>query len=307
MFERLKWLLPALTLVLAMAMLSVSSRHQGRGASPASVLLEVVGPVESALSAVVGRVDSFWRNYLYLVGVREENRSLREVVGRQSRQLAELGEYKAANERLTALLGLRNAYPNLVMKPAHILAWDPSPWFRSIIISLGSRDGLAVDQAVVHDRGVVGRVVDTSPNYARVLLATDFNSSIDAFVQRTRAAGILSGDGARPMRLNYIRKDEDVRPGDLVVTSGLAGLFPRGLPLGTVSRVNRESADMFVAIEVIPQVTFERLEEVMVVLNQGPPVDWLSLAPGLRPLLEEEAEEARRRAQEEARTKVEGE
>lgn len=300
MFERLKWLLPALTLVAAMAMLSFSSRQQqGRGGSSASFLMELMGPVEVALTAVVGRVDDFWSNYLYLVGLREENRSLREVVNRQSQQLAELGEYKAANERLTGLLGLRTAYPNLVMKPAHILAWDPSPWFRTVIISIGSRDGLAVDQAVVHTQGVVGRVVDTSPNYARVLLATDFNSSIDAFVQRTRAAGILSGDGARPMRLNYVRKDEDVRPGDLVVTSGLAGLFPRGLPLGTVSRVNRESADMFVAIEVIPQVNFERLEELMVVINQGPPVDWLSLSPGLRPLLEEEAEEARRRVLEE--------
>lgn len=307
MFERLKWILPALTLVAAMAMLSISSRQQGRGGSLASFLMEAVGPVEIALGAVVGRVDDFWSNYLYLVGLREENRSLREVVNRQSQQLAELGEYKAANERLTGLLGLRAAYPNLIMKPAHILAWDPSPWFRSVIISIGSRDGLLVDQAVVHDRGVVGRVVDTSPNYARVLLATDFNSSIDAFVQRTRAAGILSGDGVRPMRLNYVRKDEDVRPGDLVVSSGLDGFFPRGLPLGAVSRVNRESADMFVDVEVIPQVNFERLEEVMVVINQGPPVDWLSLAPGLRPLLEEEAEEARRRAQEETRPKVEGE
>lgn len=307
MFERLKWLLPALTLVLAMVMLSISSRHQGRGAALPSVLLEVVGPVERALYAATDQVDGFWRNYLYLVGVREENKALREVINRQSQQLAQLGEYKAANERLNGLLGLRAAYPDLVMKPAHILAWDPGPWFRTIIISSGSRDGLAADQAVVHDRGVVGRVIDSTPNYARVLLATDFNSSIDAFIQRTRVPGILSGEGVRPMRLNYIRKDEDVRPGDLVITSGLDGFFPRGLPLGTVSRVNRESADMFAAIEVTPQVAFDRLEEVMVIINQGPPVDWLSLAPGLRPLLEEEAEEARRRALEEASSKAEGE
>lgn len=279
-----------------MALLSVSSRHPGRSTPLASVLLEVVGPVERALDAVVGKVDDFWRNYLFLVAVREENKTLRDTVNRQSQQLAELGEYKAANERLTSLLGLREAYPDLEMKPAHILAWDPGPWFRSVIISLGSRDGLAVDQAVVHDRGVVGRVVDTTPNYARVLLANDFNSSIDAFVQRTRTAGILSGAGARAMRLNYVHKDEDVRPGDLIITSGLDGFFPRGLALGTVSRVDRESAGMFMVIDVIPQVAFERLEEVMVILNQSQPVDWLTLAPGLQPLLEGEAEEARRRA-----------
>lgn len=262
----------------------------------ASVLLEVVGPVERVLSSAAGSLNDFWKNYLALVAVREENKALKETINRQAQQLAELGEYKAANERLTGLLGFRAAYPNLIMKPAHILAWDPGPWFRSVIISLGGRDGLAVDQAVVHERGVVGRVADTTPNYARVLLATDFNSSIDAFVQRTRMPGILNGAGARLMRLNYVQKDEDVRPGDLIVTSGMDGFFPRGLPLGTVSRVDREGVGMFMTVEVIPQVAFDRLEEVMVIINQGQPVDWLTLAPGLRPLFEEEAEEARRRA-----------
>lgn len=283
-------------------MLSVSSRHPGRSAAVASVLLEVVGPVERVLSSAAGGLNDFWKNYLALVAVREENQALKETVNRQAQQLAELGEYKAANERLTGLLGFRAAYPNLIMKPAHILAWDPGPWFRSVIISLGGRDGLAVDQAVVHDRGVVGRVVDTTPNYARVLLATDFNSSIDAFVQRTRTPGILSGAGARLMRLNYVQKDEDVRPGDLIVTSGMDGFFPRGLSLGTVSRVDRESVGMFMTVEVIPQVAFDRLEEVMVIINQSQPVDWLTLAPGLRPLFEEEAEGARRRALESGQT-----
>ncbi len=297
MFERLKWLLPAATLLLSMALLSASSRQPERGSVPTSLLLEVVGPVERVLTASAREVERFWSGYLALVGLREENRTLREILTRQEQQLAQLGEYQAANERLTGLLGLRPAYPHLLMKPAYILAWEPGPWFRSVIISVGARDGVAVNQAVVHDQGVVGRVVEVTPNYARVLLATDFNSSIDSFVQRTRAVGILSGQGARPMSLRYVRKDEDVRPGDLVVTSGLDGVFPRGLALGTVGQVNRQSADMFAAVEVIPQVVFDRLEEVMVVINQGPPVDWLSLAPRLRPLLEE-AEEARRRAEE---------
>lgn len=297
MFERIKWLLPALTLLLAMIMLSVSSRQQGRGNTVASVVLEVVGPVETLLTSSARRVEDFWSGYINLVGVSEENKTLREVMARQEQQIVQLGEFQAANERLTALLGLRQAYPHLLMKPAYILAWDPGPWFRSVVISVGSSDGVAIDQAVIHDRGVVGRVVDVTPNYARVLLATDFYSSIDAFIQRTRAVGILSGRGAGPMNLMYVRKDEDVRPGDVVVTSGLDGFFPRGLALGTVSRLNRQNADMFVEVDVTPQVAFDRLEEVMVVINQAPPIDWLTLAPRLRPLLED-AEEARRAAEE---------
>lgn len=299
MLDRLKWLLPTLTLLTALIMLSASSRQPVRGNPPSSVMMEVGGPVERLLSNSARAVEEFWRRYLALVDLQRENETLHEVVGRQQQQLTQLGEYKAAVERLNSLLGLRQAYPQLIMKPAHILAWDPGPWFRSMIISVGSRDGVALEQAVVHDRGVVGRVVDVTPNYARVLLATDHNSSIDAFVQRTRTVGILSGQGAGPLSLKYVRKDEDVRPGDLVVTSGLDGFFPRGLALGDVSRVDRHSADLFALVEVNPQFSFERLEEVMVIINQGPPVDWLSTAPGLRPILEEEAEELRRQAPEE--------
>jgi len=294
MFERLKWLLPALTLFLALGLLSASSRHQGRGSTTSTMVLEVVGPVEKLLTSSARGVETLWRRYFYLVSVSQENDVLREVINRQSRQLAEQGELKASNERLNSLLDLRQAYPHIVMKAAHVLAWDPGPWFRSIVISVGSRDGVAVDQAVVHGQGVVGRVIEVTPSYSRVLLATDFNSSIDSFVQRTRAVGILSGQGARPMYMKYVRKDEDVRPGDLVITSGLDGYFPRGIALGTVTRVNRQSADMFVAVEVTPAVAFDRLEEVMVVVNQGEPIDWLTLGLRLRPLIED-AEEAQRR------------
>lgn len=290
MFERLKWLIPAITLLAALIILSASSRRPP-GASSTSLVLEIVGPVENVLSYSARRVGDFWSNYLALVNVRQENRNLQELIAQQDKALREIGEFKTANERLTALLGLKEAYPYLEMKAAYVLAWEPGPWFRAIVISQGSSDGLAIGQPVIHNQGVVGRVVEVSPNYARVLLASDFNSSIDAFIQRTRAVGILSGQNARPMAMKYVRKDEDVRPGDLVVTSGLGGYFPRGLPLGTVSRVNRQNADIFMEVDVLPQVTFDRLEEVLVVINQGPPVDWLSLAPGLRPLLED-AEEA---------------
>lgn len=288
MFDRLKWLLPALTLLLAMILLSASSRQPGRvSSSLTSVVLEVAGPIENLLISSARAVEDFFQHYFYLVGVRQENEELRAVIDRQELQIVQLNEYKAGSERLTALLGLRQAYPYLIMKPAYVLAWDPGPWFRSVTISVGSSDGVLPEQAVIHDAGVVGRVVEVSPNYARVLLATDFNSSIDAFIQRTRAVGILSGEGSRPMSLKYVRKDEDVRPGDQVVTSGLDGFFPRGLALGQVTRVNRQSVDTFAAVEVAPAVSFDRLEEVMVLINQGPPIDWLTLAPRLRPLFED--------------------
>ena len=288
MFSRLKKVLPVLTLLAAFLLLSSSSRlTAGRGGFWSGLFMEVAGPVERLVAPSVSAVGNFWRTYFYLVDLRKESEELRKQLDEQARQIVELTENRAAVARLNSLLGLRDAYPHILMKPGRVLAWGPGPWFRSVIINLGERDGLALDQAVIHDRGVVGRVMETSPHYARVLLATDFSSSIDAFVQRSRAPGILNGEGGNRMTLSYVRKDEDVRPGDQVVTSGLDGFFPGGLALGTVSRVNRQGAGLFLEVEVMAQTPFDRLEEVMVLVNQGPPIEWLKLAPALRPLLED--------------------
>jgi rod shape-determining protein MreC len=280
-------MLPALTLLAALLLLSSSGRSGGRSGPWPALFQEAAGPVERLVAATVARVGDFWRGYFYLVDLRQENGELRKQLNEQARQIVELTENRAAVARLQSLLGLREAYPHILMKPANILAWDPGPWFRSVIISLGDRDGVVRDQAVVHALGVVGRVMETSPHYSRVLLATDFSSSIDAFVQRSRAPGILGGEGGSRMTLKYVRKEEDVRPGDQVVTSGLDGFFPGGLALGAVSRVSRQSPGLFMEVEVRPQVPFDRLEEVLVLINQGPPIEWLGLAPALRPLLED--------------------
>jgi len=291
MFSQLKLILPVVTLLAALLLLSASSRPEGRSGPWRGLFLEVAGPVERLVAATVTGVGRFWRDYFRLVDLRKENIELKKQLDEQARQIVELNENRASVARLNSLLGLRDAHPNLLMKSARILAWAPGPWFRSIIINLGDQDGLARDQAVIHARGVVGRVMETSPHYARVLLATDFSSSIDAFVQRSRAPGLLSGEGGVRLTLKYVRKDEDVRPGDLVVTSGLDGFFPGGLALGTVSRVNRQGAGLFMEVDVRAQAPFDRLEEVLVVINQGPPVEWLNLAPSLRPLLEDALDE----------------
>ncbi len=287
MFARLKWLLPVLALLIAILMLSSSLRQEPQGGNLAkNLVLEVTGPIESFLTSIGRSVSGFFQSYVFLVRLEEENKNLRNVIARQEKQIAQLNEYKVAALRLTALLGMRQAHPLLTMKVATIIAWDPSPWNRQITIDLGSDDGVASGQAVLHDTGVVGRVVETSANYARVLLITDFDNSVDSFLQRTRNVGILAGQGAKPLALQYVPKDADVRPGDVVITSGLDGFFPRGLTLGVVSRVNRQSPELFMGIDVRSAVTFDSLEEVMVVVNQIPPIDWLSLAPREEIILE---------------------
>jgi rod shape-determining protein MreC len=124
---------------------------------------------------------------------------------------------------------------------------------------------------VVSERGVVGRVVEVSSSYAKVLLLTDYSSSIPAMIQKNRLEGVLSGRSNDTLSLKYVEKTDDVASGDVVVTSGGDGVFPKGLPLGTISRVEKPGHDLHLVIDVMPMARFEHLEEVLVILTKPHP------------------------------------
>jgi rod shape-determining protein MreC len=250
--------------------------------------LQAAGPAAGALDRAASAVEGLWLGYFNLVGVREENESLRRVVDRQGRQLAALAEERLANERLKRLIGFHDQPPGHYLS-ARVLAWDPGPWFNSMVISAGSADGVADDSPVLTDRGVVGRVVELAPSFAKVLLLTDSASAIDSFVQRNRLNGLSTGRGRESLTLDYIRKSDDLRPGDLVVTSGLDGIFPPGLPLGRVTMVDKQSLGLFLAAEVSPLVELDRLEEVLILVDRPRPLDWLGLAPDLKAIFEKKS------------------
>lgn len=139
--------------------------------------------------------------------------------------------------------------------------------FKTILINRGTRDGLKEGCPVLTDEGVVGRIVETSWNVSRVLLLIDNNSNIDALVQESRAQGILQGRGADGCILKYVQSSEEVREGDSVISSGLAGVFPKGLLLGVVRKVEKEPFGLFQDIQVSPSVDLLKLEEVVVILS----------------------------------------
>jgi rod shape-determining protein MreC len=250
-----------------------------------AAVLQTAGPLAGLLDRAASAVEGLWLGYFNLVGVREENESLRKVVDRQGRQLSALGEERLANERLRRLIGFHDQPPGRYLS-ARVLAWDPGPWYHSLVVSAGSADGVVDDSPVLTDRGVVGRVVELAPNYSKVLLLTDASSAIDAFVQRNRLNALLAGHGRDSLTLDYIRKSDDLRPGDLVVTSGLDGIFPPGLPLGSVTIVDKQSLGIFLAAEVSPMVELDRLEEVLILVDRPRPLDWLGLAPDLKAVFE---------------------
>jgi rod shape-determining protein MreC len=156
------------------------------------------------------------------------------------------------------------------MLPAQIIGTDPSSWFRTIIIDKGTKHGVQRGMAVVAPEGVVGYVLQISPHCAKVLLITDFNSSVDVLIQRSRGKGVAEGNGENRCRLKYATRKEDIQPGDMVVTSGMGGRYPKGLVIGKISKVDKKSYGLFQKAEIVPSVNFAKLEEVFVITESHP-------------------------------------
>ncbi len=177
-------------------------------------------------------------------------------------------EAVATNVRLSKLLQIKDSLPPPTLT-AQIVGRDPSLWFRTIIIDRGSSEGVEKGMPVVTVEGVVGQILDTSPNYSKVLLANDPNSAIDVLVQKNRVQGILKGNGSNGFNLLYVLKNADVEKGDAIVTSGLGDIFPKGLPVGKVSEVTKSKRGMFQQIDVEPSVDFSQLEYLIIIMHEN--------------------------------------
>ncbi|MBW1981447.1 MAG: rod shape-determining protein MreC [Deltaproteobacteria bacterium] len=262
---------PILIFFIALSLLSVRL-HSKEGLSFVErLVVTVTAPVQKAVHVVVSTIGDVWRGYFYLVGLQKDNEELRQRLAELKAELNRLQEAELANQRLRALLDFKQAMTTPLL-PAEVVASDPSGWFQTVLIDKGRVDGVVRDLAVVNAAGLVGRVIGASRHHAKVLLIIDRNSAVDSLVQRTRSRGVLVGTGDGSCRLKYVRRNEEVRLGDEIISSGMDGVFPKGILLGRVDRVVRGDAGLFQEVEVIPTVDFSRLEEVLVVL-QPPPED----------------------------------
>ena len=169
---------------------------------------------------------------------------------------------------MSKLLQIKDSLPPPTLT-AQIVGRDPSLWFRTIIIDRGSSEGVEKGMPVVTVEGVVGQILDTSPNYSKVLLANDPNSAIDVLVQKNRVQSILKGNGSTGFNLLYVLKNADVEKGDAIVTSGLGDIFPKGLPVGKVSEVTKSKRGMFQKIDVKPSVDFSQLEYLIIIMHEN--------------------------------------
>lgn len=254
-----------------------SASGEGDSGPVSAILHAVLRPVQEAVAGVSGRARGVWHDYLMLAGVREQNKALQEQIEALQRERVVLLSKERENRRLKKLLRLREDYefPSMV---AGVIGEDAVGWYRSIFINRGSDDGVVAGMAATVAAGVVGRVTESSASVSKVLLITDSELSVDCRVGRTRDRGILSGylDGMCVLR--YVGLQSEMKPGDDVVTSGLGGVFPKGLRVGTIESVHPGSQGLFLEAIVAPAVDFSTVEEVLVILR---PRGGFDIRPGL--------------------------
>ena len=251
-------------LLVSLLLFSVSIRSQSYRDPVGRVLLDALAPFQVVFSAIGRSTGRLWSGYVDLVDAQRDKQRLQERVAGLESELLRLNELERENARLAELLAFRARLQGTAYG-AHVIGRDPGPLSKTLTIDRGERDHVHRGMAVLAPQGVVGQVVEASQTAARVVLLTDHNSGIDALVQRSRARGIVQGDTDGSCNMNYLNRDADVVVGDSVLTSGLDGIFPKGVVIGEVVEVSRRHNGLLQAATVRPSVALDRLEEVLVV------------------------------------------
>lgn len=222
--------------------------------------------VQRAAATVVNGVRNTWGSYVGLRGVRAENESLRVRLSELEVRLQQQRALAARSAQLQQLLDLKSS-TSLPTVAAEVIGGNPNPGMRTITIDRGSADGVRANMAVLAARGIVGRVMgEPAAHAARVQLIIDRDAAAGAIVERSRAGGMIAGvEVDPPLKMEFVSNLADVKPGDLVVTSGVDGIYPKGYAIGQVETVER-STGLYLTISVRPTVDFSSLEEVLVVL-----------------------------------------
>ena len=229
---------------------------------------ETVSPPIQLFGRLFSAFEQFFKDYIWLKNLRGENESLKREIAELQSRVTSYQEAYVENQRLRRLLDFKTATMAETI-PAQVIVHDLTGWFQTLMVDKGFRDGVAPDMPVVNDEGVIGRVLDVSDRYSRVLLITDQGSAVDAIDQRNRVRGILCGKDANGCLLKYIRGNLDIKEGDLVITSGKDGIYPKGLRLGVVHAVYKDPVDLFQKIDVKPLVRLSALEEVLIIKRGG--------------------------------------
>ena len=239
-----------------------------------AVMLEIAVPIQDAVAAPVDGLRGLYRDYVSLLAVREDNDRLRGRIAELEEANLQYREALVASGHLQQIASMRDEF-EIPMLPSEVVGLDVKPWFRSVLVDRGVSHGVRAGNPVITAEGVVGLVTATSRHAAKTMLLLDRQSAIDGIVQRSRARGIVRGRGTDQLEFEFVVRGGDVVVGDVVITSGLGGVYPKGLRIGEVVEISDPAGGLLQTADLRPAVDFGRLEQVFLMMRRGPTMDLL--------------------------------
>jgi rod shape-determining protein MreC len=230
--------------------------------------VELISPIQRAGSWIVYNFEHGWGNYISLRNTRQDNEALRSELDRLKVRNAELEGRAREADRLAAMLSFRQAHADVPMTAARVIGGSPDSGSLVVNIDRGSRDGIRRDMGVITPDGVVGKIFAVYPDISQVLLLGDKESGVGALLENTRTQGVVKGSGKPDLSMDYVANDAKVSAGDVVLTSGQDRIFPKDLPIATVSEASPDRKAPFMKIVLKPAAHLDRLEEVLVLLTR---------------------------------------
>lgn len=273
--------LPRLILIILMVIIFITSviytGSERAGITPVEKgAREVLAPLQKGATYIITSLSNY-KNAIFLYGrIQQENEFLRQKIIQLSQENDRLQEYKQENMRLRELLEFEEKHgEDWEMEPAHVIARDYDNWYHTVIIDKGNNHNIEKDMPVVNYQGLVGRIINVTPNTSEVLLIVDPESAVGALVQLTRVPGIIevAADEQEKLRMIHVPHDEPLPEDSVVVTSGLGEIFPKGLKIGYITGVELAPDGFVKKAHVRPFVNFDSLEEVFIIKEWQPTSD----------------------------------
>jgi rod shape-determining protein MreC len=256
-----------MVIVLLVVLIMTSGDNNMTGTE--SIVGTILAPVQQGLYSATDAIADFFARVFSGSDLQTENFELKSKVAELTGQLQDLDETKKENERLRELLNYE-AEPGIEFVTARVIGRDPNHWYDTFIINLGISDGIEIDMPVVNGDGLIGRIVEVGAKWSKVMPIVDSSSGVSGFVVRTRDNGILNGTPTAGvesalLKMSKLVFEADLTPGDIVITSGQGGVFPKGIPIGEVTEVSQSDDGMRNQAIVTPFVDFVHIEEVMII------------------------------------------
>ena len=227
------------------------------------IFISITSPFQMVVTKTIHFTQNIWNTYFMTVLAVKENVELKKQLEKSVEIKNRYEELERENTRLKKFVNFTSSMPDTYVA-AQIVARDPSPWFKTIMIDKGTKDGLVKGSPVLVPEGIVGQIIKVAKNYSRVLLITDRNSAVDSLVQNSRVRGIVKGNNEDNCSFVYTLRKEEVKEGEMVVSSGLDQVFPKGMKIGRIIKVTKIHSQLFQDIILDTSVDFNKIEEVLV-------------------------------------------